>query len=155
MKEGEPLNDLKWLILVSLVNLVSNVLGAILAMQNNLAADFGGFLSGQDVFRDFLGLKGTALSAPLSFLVIQLVLIILAPRPGRSGRIGVGGLLFVGLFYTLAQLGEPIVLQVWSSSDFDPAQAVILFLNVASAIAMFVFGIRTWKTMRAPPPNPK
>ena len=148
------MNALKWLILVSLVNLVSNVLGAIIAMQNNLAADFGGFLSGQDVLRDFLGVKGTALSAPLSFLVIQLVLIILASQPGRSGKIGVGGLLFVGLFYTLAQLGEPIVLQLWSPGGFDPVQAVILFLNVASAIAMFVFGIRAWRAMWAPPPNP-
>ena len=146
------MNSLKWLLLASLVNLVSNILGAIVAMQNNLAADFGGFLSGQDVLRDFLGFKGTALSAPLSFLLIQLVLIILALRPGRTGRIGVGGLLFVGLFYTLAQLGEPIVLQLWSSGEFDPAQAVILFLNVASAIAMFVFGIQTWRTMRASTP---
>jgi hypothetical protein len=143
------MNSLKWLVVASLVNLVSNVLGAILAVRNNLTADFGGFLSGQDVLRDFLGFKGTALSAPLSFLLIQLVLIILAIRPARLGKIGVGGLLFVGLFYTLAQLGEPIVLQVWSTGGFDPVQVAVLFLNIASAIAMFVLGIQAWKAMRA------
>ena len=104
------------------------------------------------MLRDFLTTTGTALSAPLPFLLIQLGLTILALRPGRSGRIGVGGLTFVGVFYTIAQLGEPIVLQVWSPGGFDPAQAVVLFVNVASSIAMFVFGIRAWRTMRASAP---
>jgi len=143
---------LKWLLLASLTNLVGNVLGTMLALQHNLTAGFGGFIHGQDVLRDFLTFKGTALSAPLPFLLIQLGLTILALRPGRSGRIGVGGLLFVGAFYTIAQLGEPIVLRVWSPSGFDPAQAVVLFVNVASAIAMLVLGIRTWRTMRASVP---
>ena len=145
-------NSLKWLVLASLTNLVGNGFGTMLAFQHNLTGDFGGFLNGQDVLRDFLTTTGTALSAPLPFLLIQLGLTILALRPGRSGRIGVGGLTFVGAFYTIAQLGEPIVLRVWSPSGFDPAQAVVLFVNVASAIAMLVLGIRAWRTMRASVP---
>ena len=145
-------NSLKWLMLASLANLVGNSVGTILALQHNLTAGFGGFIHGQDLLRDFLTFKGTALSAPLPFLLIQLVLIVLALRPGRSGRIGVGELLFVGAFYTIAQLGEPIVLRVWSPGGFDPAQAFVLFVNVASSIAMFVFGIRAWRTMRASVP---
>jgi hypothetical protein len=143
---------LKWLLLASLTNLVGNVLGTMLALQHNLTAGFGGFIHGQDVLRDFLTFKGTALSAPLPFLLIQLGLTILALRPARSGRIGVGGLTFVGAFYTIAQLGEPIVLRVWSPGGFDPAQAVVLFVNVASSIAMLVMGIRAWRTMRASAP---
>jgi len=145
-------NSLKWLVLASLANLVGNSVGTILALQHNLTAGFGGFIQGQDLLRDFLTFKGTALSAPLPFLLIQLGLTVLALRPGRSGRIGIGGLLFVGAFYTIAQLGEPIVLRVWSPGGFDPAQAVVLFVNVASSIAMFVFGIRAWRTMRASVP---
>ena len=145
-------NSLKWLVLASLANLVGNSVGTILALQHNLTAGFGGFIQGQDLLRDFLTFKGTALSAPLPFLLIQLGLTVLALRPGRSGRTGVGGLLFVGAFYTIAQLGEPIVLRVWSPGGFDPAQAVVLFVNVASSIAMFVFGIRAWRTMRASVP---
>jgi len=141
-------NSLKWLVLASLTNLVGNSVGTRLALQHNLTGDFGGWLNGQDVLRDFLTTNGTALSAPLPFLLIQLGLTIL----GGSGRIGVGGLTFVGAFYTIAQLGEPIVLRVWSPSGFDPAQASVLFVNVASAIAMFVFGIRAWRTMRASVP---
>ena len=145
-------NSLKWLVLASLTNLVGNSFGTLLALQHNLAGDFGGWLNGQDVLRDFLTFKGTALSAPLPFMLIQLGLTLLALRPGRSGRIGVGGLTFVGAFYTVAQLGEPIVFRVWSPGGFDPAQAVVLFVNVASAIAMFVLGMRTWRTMRASVP---
>jgi len=136
---------LKWLVLASLTNLVGNSLGTMLALQHNLVGDFGGWLNGQDVLRDFLTFKGTALSAPLPFMLIQLGLTILALRPGRSGRIGVGGLLFVGAIYTIGQLGEPIVLRVWSPGGFDPAQAVVLFVNVASSIAMLVMGIRVWR----------
>jgi len=142
-------NSLKWLVLASLANLVGNSLGTMLALQHNLTAGFGGFIRGQDVLRDFLTTTGTALSAPLPFLLIQLGLTLLTLRPGRSGRIGVGGLTFVGAFYTIAQLGESIVLRVWSPSGFDPAQASVLFVNVASAIAMFIFGIRAWRTMWA------
>lgn len=142
-------NSLKWLVLASLASLVGNGFGTMLALQHNLVGDFGGWLNGQDVLRDFLGFKGTALSAPLPFMLIQLGLTILALRPGSSRRIGAGGLIFVGAIYTVGQLGEPIVLRVWSLSGFDPAQAVVLFVNVASSIAMFVFGIRAWRTMRA------
>ena len=145
-------SSLKWLVLASLANLVGNSLGTMLALQYNLTGDFGGWLNGQDVLRDFLTFKGTALSAPLPFMLIQLGLTILALRPGRSGRIGVGGLTFVGAIYTIGQLGEPIVFQVWSPGGFDPAQAVVLFVNVASAIAMLVLGIRAWRTMRASVP---
>ena len=142
-------NSLKWLVLASLTNLVGNAFGAMLALQHNLAGDFGGFLNGQDVLRDFLGLKGTALSAPLSFMLIQLGLTILALRPGRSGRVGVGGLAFVGLFYTLAQAGEPIGLRLLRPGAFDLAQFIIFLVNLASAIAMLVFGIMAWRKMRA------
>ena len=144
--------SLKWLVLASITNLVGNSLGTIIALQQDLPADFGGVLNGHNVLRDFLTFNGTALSAPLPFLVIQLGLTILALRPGGSGRIGVGGLTFVGAFYTIAQLGEPIVLRVWSPSGFDPAPAVVLFVNVASSITMYVFGIRAWRTMRASVP---
>ena len=79
-------NSLKWLVLASLANLVGNGFGTMLALQYNLTGDFGGLLNGQDVLRDFLTFKGTALSAPLPFMLIQLGLTILALRPGRSGR---------------------------------------------------------------------
>lgn len=141
--------SLKRLVVASFVNLVSNSLGTVIALQQNLAAELGSVPNAQDVLQDFLGLKGTALSAPLSFILIQLALTILTLRPGTPGRIGVGGLTFVGLFYTLAQAGEPIVLRQFSPGGFDFAQFIILLVNISSAIAMLILGIRTWRTMRA------
>jgi hypothetical protein len=143
---------LKWLVLASITNLVGNSFGTVIAFQQNLAADWGGSLNGQDVLRDFLGFKGTALSAPLPFMLIQLMLTLLALRPGRSRLIGVAGLTFVGLFYTLAQAGEPIVLRLLSPGGFNLAQAIAFIVNEASAIAMLVMGIRAWRIMRASQP---
>ena len=143
-------NSLKSLITASIVNLLGNSLGAIISLAQNLAADWGGSLNGQDVLRDFLGLKGTALSAPLSFMLIQLVITWLASRHERMGKFGVGGLTFIGLFYTLAQIGEPIVLRQFQPGGFDLLQFSILLVNIVSAIAMLALGIQVWRAGRAP-----
>jgi hypothetical protein len=142
--------SLKWLITASLVNLVGNSLGAVISLGQNLAADWGGSLNGQDVLRDFLGFKGTALSAPLSFMLIQLVITLFALRPGRLGKVGVGGLTFIGLFYTLAQIGEPIVLRQFKVGDFDLMQSLTLLRNTGSAIAMLILGIRAGRSRQTP-----
>jgi hypothetical protein len=132
--------------------LLGNSLGAVISLGGNLAADWGGSLNGQDVLRDFLGFKGTALSAPLSFMIIQLLITWLALRPGRMGKYGVGGLTFIGLFYTLAQIGEPILLRQFQPGGFDLLQFMILLVNILSAIAMLVIGIQVWRTRRASQP---
>ena len=91
----------------------------------------------------------TALSAPLSFMLIQFVITWLALRPGRAGRVGVGALTFFGLFYTLAQAGEPILLRQFQAGGFDVVQFVILLVNILSATMMLLMGIRTWRTVPA------
>ena len=140
---------LKWLVLASIINLIGNSYGTVIAVQQNLAADWGGVIDGQDVLRDFLGFKGTALSAPLPFMLIQLMLTLLALRPGRSRSIGIAALTFVGLFYTVAQAGEPIALRLLSSGGFNLAQAIAFIMNEASAITMLLMGIRAWRIERA------
>jgi hypothetical protein len=140
---------LKPLAIVSILNLLSNSLGAFVAIRRNLLANFGGFLGGQDVVRDFLGFNGTALSAPLAFLILEAVFILLAARgERRGGMVGVVGLTIMGAFYTIAQLGEPIVLQMLRPATFDPAQALVLTANVVSAALMLVFGALEWRRRR-------
>jgi hypothetical protein len=141
--------SVKSLVWASIVNLVGNGLGAIIAIQHNLISDLGGTLRGQDPLRDFLGTQGTALSAPLLFMVIQLVFTGLALRSGRSRTIGVIGLTLVGLLYTPAQAGERIVMRLLSPGGFDLLQFIVALINIASAVAMLVLGIRAWITMRA------
>jgi hypothetical protein len=142
----------KWLITASIVNLVSNSLGTILALQRHLAADWGGSLNGQDVLRDFIGFKGTALSALLSFMLVQLVITWFAGKPGQLGRFGVVTLTFIGLFYTLAQAGEPIFLRQFQAGGFDLAHFVILIVNIVSAITMLVKGVKAWRMARMAQP---
>lgn len=140
---------LKGLVLASPANLFSNSLGTVIAWQHNLTANFGGFLNGQDVPHDFLTLKGTALSAPRVLLLLQLGLTGLAPRPGRSGTRGVAGVALMGAGYILAQLGEPIVLRLWRPGGFDLAQALVLGMNILTALAMLALGVSVWRTRRA------
>lgn len=144
--------SLKSLVLASFINLAGNSLGTLVALQQNLAARLGSIPNSQSVLEDFLGLKGTALSAPFSFLLIQLVMTLLAARPGRAGRVGVAVLTFIGLFYTLAQAGEPILREQFRPGGFDPVQFIILAVNIASAVSMLVFGIKAWRTLRASQP---
>jgi hypothetical protein len=78
-----PINtSLKSLITASFINLVGNLLGTAIALQQNLAADWGGCLDGRNVLRNFLGFKGTDLSVPLSFMLIQFVIRLMALQPG-------------------------------------------------------------------------
>ena len=140
------------LVVASTVSLVANTFGTILALQHNLPADFGGFLNGQNVLRDFLGFNGTALSAPFPFMLIQLALTILTLRPGQLKGFGVNGLTFVGALYTIAQLGEPIVLRLLRPDGFDLAQGIVLLCALASSSAMFLFGVRAWRELRPTQP---
>jgi hypothetical protein len=82
-------------------------------------------------------------------MIIQLMITLLALRPGRSRLIGIAALTFVGFFYTLAQAGEPIVLRLLSPGGFNLAQAIAFIVNEASAIAMLVLGIRAWRIVRS------
>ena len=134
--------------IASLSNLAGNSLGTFLALRHDLAAALGSVPNSQSVLQDFVGLKGTALSAPLSFIVIQLVLTLLLLRPGLANRIGIGGLALEGLIYTLAQAGEPIVRRQFSPGGFDLAQSIVLLVNIASALAMLIFGVQAWRAKR-------
>jgi hypothetical protein len=140
-------SSLKWLVLASIINLVGNSLGIILAVKNNLIADLGGTLHGQDASRDFIS-TGTALSAPLQFMLIQLAFTVLTLASGWLRKIGIVGLTFFGLIYTPAQLGERIILRLLRPGGFNLAQFTVYVVNVITAIAMLVFGIWAWKTER-------
>ena len=137
-----------FLVIASLVSLVANSLGTILALRHNLPADFGGFLNGHNVLRDFLGFNGTALSAPFPFMLIQLTLTVMVLRSTRGSGVGIKGLTFFGALYTVAQLGEPIVLRLLQPGGFDLAQALVLMLAFISSTATFIFGVRAWRELR-------
>lgn len=141
-------NTLRWLVTSSILYLVSAGIGTIIAFQQNLTANFGGFLNGQDILKDFLTTNGTALSAPLPFLILQLLFTLLALRMGWAGRIGVIGLIILGAIYTFAQLGEPILLKLLTPSGFDLLQAIIFTVNVVTSFLILLMGIFEWRDRR-------
>jgi hypothetical protein len=138
----------KRLLTASVANLVSNTLGILLALQHNLVSDLGGTFHGHDVLHDYLTTTRTALSAPVPFMLIQLVLTMLLLRTDRWRQVGAAGLTFFGLLYTLAQGGEHILFRLLTPSGSDALQALVFFINVGSAVAMLVFGIFAWKEVR-------
>ena len=132
------------LFLSSILYLVSASIGTVVAFQQNLTANFGGILQSKGILSDFLIINGTALSAPLPFLVIQLLFTVLLARKGTSVRVGVIGLTVLGAFYTPAQLGEPLFLRQFTPGNFILIQAFILAANLIFSLLMLIFGITAW-----------
>ncbi len=80
----------------------------LVASTQNLPGGFGGIRDGLTAAQDFLYGMGTAISPPLFTLIIQFVLLMLAPRKDRWGSLGVLGLAIIGLLTFIGALGEPI-----------------------------------------------
>jgi len=129
--------------LSSLSYLVSASVGFVLASTVYLPADFLGYLNGQDVIRDFLTFKGTALSPPLVLLVLQLILTSWVADDGRWGRIGTVGLTILGVFYAITQLGEPVILRALKFTNWGIS--MVFLFNLLFAVLMAIFGWCEWQ----------
>ncbi|HJS18654.1 MAG TPA: hypothetical protein VJ785_07885 [Anaerolineales bacterium] len=75
----------------AMVNLYRNILGLV-AISENLPTEFGGSSTGLPITQDLPYGMGTAISPPLYIVIIQLVLLMLAPRKGHWGTFRVLGL---------------------------------------------------------------
>ena len=137
-----------WLFISSILYLVSASIGTFIAFQQNLTANFGGILQSRDIVSDFLIINGTALSPPLPFMIIQLLFTVLILKKGKSVTVGVIGLAVMGAIYTLAQLGEPILLRQFTPVNFNPTQVTILTANLIFSLFMFISGILAWISIK-------
>lgn len=133
------------LVLASLGGLACATVGTAIAIRERLPAEFGGFLHGSDVVRDFVAFKGTALSAPLEMLVAQAACIVLATQEGMGARAGVVGLTVLGTAEVVGQLGEPVLYRSLRPAEFRPACAAVLAGNVILPSLMAVLGVRAWR----------
>ena len=118
------------LVLTSMLYLSSAGAGGAIAIKQDLPADFAGIVRGDDVTRDFLTWKGTALSPPLAMLLVQGMLTVIAARRGRMGTLGLVGLAVLGASYTIGMLGERILLRVFKPAIFDPVRAIVVAANL-------------------------
>jgi hypothetical protein len=130
---------------VSLYMAIALVAGVI-AILENLPAQFAGSSTGLTATQDFLYGMGTALSPPFYTLIIQLALLMLAPRKDRWGTFGVLGLTLIGLMTCIGALSEPINQRIFNPATFDPVKAVIMTGIILLPLAIVVFGLMEWAT---------
>ena len=142
-------SPLRRLIFASVLCLVSLGIGAVIALREDLPAEFAGQRSGKSARDDFLTGSGTALSPPLVMFIVQALWIGLAPRPGRLGTLGVAGLTLNGCLFTVGMLGEPILLKVLNPRTFDPPKAALAAGNLVLAVLMILSGVTELARRRA------
>jgi hypothetical protein len=105
---------------VSALYLLTAVIGAVMAIREDLPGEFAGRSSGNSASADFFRGTGTALSPGLAMLCAHMIFMGLSTRGGKVGTAGVAGLILLGAAATVGMVGEPIAYRVLSRKGFDP-----------------------------------
>jgi hypothetical protein len=141
---------LKRLVQASILSLIWGSIATVVAIVLNLPAQFGGSTSGLPVVQDFIYGMGTALSAPLVWMVAQALLTWLAwNQRNRRSTWGVIGLALFGATTFIGTLGEPITYELLNPVTFNPLLAVIPTGMIIIGSLMMVFAIREWRRRRS------
>ena len=140
MKPSTP-KTIKWLVISSILYILFSLITTGIAISLNRPAAFGGQSSGLPVVQDFLYGKGTSMSPPLWWLVVQVVLTILAPRWNGWGTAGIIGLVVWGLGSGIGGIGEPINLEIFNPVNFNLFVALVQAGIIILPFVMMVSGI--------------
>jgi small-conductance mechanosensitive channel len=138
------LPTLKLLRISTILYMGTALLAGLVAVDGNLPAEFGGSHTELPVTQSFLYGMGTALSPPLSMLIIQFVLLLLAPRKDRWGSFAVLGLAITGLMTFIGALGEPINRIIFNPVTFDLIKAALMAGMILLPLAILLLGILEW-----------
>jgi hypothetical protein len=148
-KANTPIK-LKRLVQSSILSLIWGSIATVVAIVLNLPAQFGGSATGLSVVQDFLFGMGTALSAPLVWMVLQALLTWLAwSQTNRRSTWGVIGLTLFGAATFIGVLGEPNTYELLNPVTFNSLLAVILAGGIIIDSVMMVFGIQEWRRRRS------
>ena len=128
------------LFLASLLYISVASIATIVAVVRNLPQDLFGFATGNSAAQEFITL-GTAISPPLSVLILQLLLTFLMTSRRWWGTVGVAALGLLGILYLVAGAGEPIVGQVFAPDTFDFWLALLVVLSFALAASMVILAV--------------
>jgi len=126
----------------SLVYVVWATTAAAVAIAQGRPAGFAGEQTGLPAGKDFLFGMGTALSPPLWWIAIQLLLTRWLGRADRFRRIGIYGLIVFGILECVGAMGEPITFTIFRPATLDPFLAVIQAGMIVLPAAMALFGVR-------------
>src|SRR5215207_7145281 len=134
--------------MVCILWLLNSMIGARVAICENLPREFAGMTRWHDPSADFFRGGSTALSPGLPMMAAQVVFTVLSTRGGRSGKAGAVGVVSLGAGSTVGVLGEPITYRVISPSTFDPAKAPIVSAAIVLSVLMTVFGTSRLRALR-------
>src|SRR5215217_7391939 len=136
MVEPSPRNRL--LAAVSVAQLATGVAGMVVALRRRHPYDVFWMHGRSDrIARDTI-LRGTALSAPVSNLLVQTVLTALvARRPSQGATRALGGL---GALQVAGYLGERLVRRRLRPSGWDAVESPLLLAGIGLAGAMAALG---------------
>ena len=150
--------QIKRLVMVAVLNLILQFIGAFISIAWKLPYEFGGRGDPNNVAQDFLHGGGTALSAPLIPLLILSVFLMLASRRDWWGMLAIGGIVLSSMLFIVAGLQEPILWRTLRSSSFGAIEMIVIALGVAGnllSLLMLLFGIqellarvRAWKRVK-------
>jgi hypothetical protein len=137
----QPMHRVRLLLAVSAGQLACGVVGMVVAVRRKHPYDVFWMHGEPDkIVRDTI-FKGTALSAPISNLLIHATLIAgVARRPARRTQQALGGL---GMLLIAGYLGERLVRQRLRPSGWDSLESSLVVAAIGLAAAMAVLGLRS------------
>jgi hypothetical protein len=145
---ARPPATLKRLTISVILYMVMALIAGLVAIAQNLPAEFAGSSTGLTATQDFMYGMGTALSPPLYLLPIQIALLWLAHRRDRWGQVGVGGLTVIGLMTCFGALGEPINRRIFNPATFEPVKAALMTGMILIPVVIVIFGLMEWARRR-------
>lgn len=135
----EASDRLPW---VSALYLLAALIGASVAIREDLPGEFAGRSSGHNASADFFKGTGTVLSPGLAILSAHSIFMALSTRSGKAGKSGVAGLTLLGVAATVGMVGEPITYRVLSPKGFDPPKAALVAALTLLPSSMSVLGVK-------------
>ena len=135
-------------IVASVLYLIMSVIGTIVAVVQERPAEFLGTSTGLPALQDWLYGMGTAFSPPFYWMAVQVVFMVLAPKSGKAGTVGLLGLAIIGGTNTFGALAEPITYTVFNPATFDPLGAAIQVGMVILPFAMMIVAVQEWSRRR-------
>jgi pimeloyl-ACP methyl ester carboxylesterase len=134
----EPTARSRLLAAVSVAQLATGVAGMVVALRRRHPYDVFWMHGRADAIARDTIVKGTALSAPVSNLVVQAALtVVMARRPSRGAARALGGL---GALQVAGYLGERLVRRRLRPSGWDAVESPLVLAGIGLAGAMAALG---------------
>jgi hypothetical protein len=93
---------------------------------------------------------GTAPSPPLWWMLAQAFFVLRAARTGGASRAAVGALMVFGATECVGALGEPVTLEAFAPSTFDPLLALTQIGMILLPLGAAVCAFAAWRSPLPP-----